>query len=72
MKFQKAVGICLLLGGFLGVHNGHLALFEDNRPVQVFPYAVQDYSPTDQVALTKGIPFSTSQEKQRILEDYLS
>ena len=58
--------------GYLGISNGHLALIEDNHPVQVFPYAAENYSYADQDALKKGIPYHSEQEKQRILEDYLS
>ena len=72
MKQLKAMCIYLLLCGYLGVHHGYVALFESNRPVQVFPYAVQDYSPADQDSLKKGIPFRSNEEKQRLMENYLS
>jgi hypothetical protein len=72
MKHWFAALSLAVFVGYLGISNGHLALFEENRPVQVFPYAVENYSYADQEALKKGIPYHTSLEKQRILEDYLS
>ncbi len=72
MKTFQRICLCVLLGGFLGVQNGHLALFEDRRPVEIFPYAAEHYSPTDQDALKQGIPYENPLEKQRILEDFLS
>ena len=62
----------LLLCTYLGVHNGRLALFDGNRPLEVFPYSVGSYSAADQAALKKGIAYRTQEELQRLLEDYLS
>ncbi len=72
MKTFQKLCLCLLLGGFLGIYNGHLAIFETGKPTQVFPYAAENYPPCDQAALQQGIPYGTPLEKQRILEDFLS
>ena len=72
MRIFTTFCLCLLLCGYLGLHNGHLTLFEADKPMQIFPYAAENYSPADQAILQKGIPYTTPLEKQRILEDYLS
>lgn len=72
MKAFKKLCLCLILCGYLGIHNGYLALFESGRPVEVFPYSAKVYPPADKAALQRGIPYSTPLEKQRILEDFLS
>ena len=72
MKTFQRICLCLLLGGFLGIQNGQLALFEDCKPVKIFPYAAENYPPADQNALKRGISYKTPLEKQRILEDFLS
>ena len=72
MRILRKFCLCLLLLGYLGICKGHLALFENGNPVEIFPYAAQDYSPKDQAKLRQGIPYKTPSEKQRILEDFLS
>ena len=72
MKVFRSIFLGLLLCGYLGIHNGYVALFEDSRAVKIYPYKAENYSPVDQAALKKGIPYGTALEKQRILEDYLS
>ena len=72
MRVLRKFCLCLLLGGYLGLYNGHLALFESGQPVEIFPYAAESYSPVDRSLLTEGIPYETPLEKQRILEDFLS
>ncbi len=72
MGIFKNICLCALLCGYLGIHNGHLAFFENGKLTEVLPYPAELYSLTDQEALEKGIPYDTPLEKQRIIEDYLS
>ncbi len=64
----------LLLVGYLGLYNGHLALWQESCdvPETVLPYNVQSFPQADQNALKKGIPFKTEAELNRLLEDFLS
>lgn len=64
----------ILLIGYLGLYNGRLALFQDNRdlPEQVLPYCVQTFPEADQHALKNGIPFRNETELNQLLEDFLS
>ena len=59
---------------YLGLHNGYLALFDENnpQPLLVLPYKEQTYSPSDRAALQRGIPYQTNEELTRLLEDFLS
>lgn len=72
MNTMQKICLSLLLCGYLGICNGHLALFENGKAVEIFPYSADRYPPADQDALRDGIPYSTPLEKQRILENYLS
>ena len=64
----------LLLGLYLGLHNGYLALWETNstKPLEVFPYRCDIYPKIDQQQLLKGIPVDTQDELKTILGDFLS
>ncbi len=64
----------LLLLGYLGLYNGHLALWQDNckTPEIVLPYNVESFPQADQIALKDGIPFKTEAELNRLIEDFLS
>ena len=64
----------LLLGLYLGLHNGYLALWETNsaKPLEVFPYHCGVYPKIDQQQLRKGIPVDTQDALKTILGDYLS
>ena len=59
---------------YLGVHDGHLALFRQghNVPVQVYATAVSSYPLKDQQALTAGIPIKNNKHLAQLLEAYLS
>lgn len=71
---RKHAFLLLLLCGYLGVYQGHLALYASgqSQPAQVFPQQVSYYPEADQQALKAGIPFHTEAEMNRLLEDYLS
>lgn len=59
---------------YLGIHQGHLALWKQPglRPEHVFPYSICLFPAKDQTALENGIPFSSVSELNGLLEDYLS
>ena len=59
---------------YLGLHNGYLAIFDDesNDPLMVFPYQGKNYPAKDQIALNQGIPYQTQEELSNLLEDFLS
>lgn len=58
----------------LGSYNGYVAPWKtgDSQPVQVFPYSVQSLPPADQIRLETGIPITSSEQLQMLLQDYLS
>ena len=62
----------LLLGFYLALHNGHLTIFEDSRPVVILPYSAELYPNEDQNRLRQGIPFETNEELSALLEDFIS
>lgn len=63
-----------LLGLYLGMHNGNLALWRDGNtePEKVFPIKVALYPKIDQAALEKGIPIEDTEGLKKLLEDFLS
>ena len=63
-----------LLGLYLGMHNGNLALWRDGNtePEKVFPIKVALYPKIDQDALEKGIPIEDTEGLKKLLEDFLS
>ena len=71
---KKHIFLLLTIIGYLGVHNGYLALYDDTRgqPLMVLPYQVDIYPAEDRRALTQGIPFDSQEALTRILEDFLS
>lgn len=67
----------LILGIFccyLGLHNGYLAIWNDQdpNPVYVFPYKAEYYPGADRKALQHGIPITSERSLKRLLEDYCS
>lgn len=64
----------LLLGLYLGLHNGYLALWKtgNTEPEQVFPYRASLFPKLDQAALEKGIPIEDTDSLKKLLEDFLS
>jgi len=66
--------LALILFGYLGLYNGHLAIYEGNSkmPVLVLPYRQERYSDQDLEKLLDGIPFQTDQELTDLLQDYTS
>ena len=74
MKKYRSLPILLMLSCYLGLHNGNLALWEQDaaQPYHVFPYSAAAFPAADQAALRQGIPFSTRDQLTQLLEDYLS
>ena len=71
---KRIAAFILSLVGYLGLHNGYLALFEDGgvQPVLVLPYKAETYSSEDRASLQQGIAYNTQEELTRLLEDFLS
>ena len=63
-----------LLGLYLGVYHGQVALFDSasSKPLQIYPYRVEIYPQEDQQSLKKGIPIHGRDPLQRLLEDFTS
>ena len=74
MGFRKLASLLLALSLYLGLSNGHLAIYShmDSCPLQVLPYDVTMYSNADRDQLQRGIHFSSAAELSRLLEDYTS
>ena len=66
--------LALVLGFILGIRDGYVALWKDGSrdPVEVFPYQASFLPPSDQRALENGIHLDSTDELNRLLEDYLS
>ncbi|MBE6982288.1 MAG: hypothetical protein E7437_08210 [Ruminococcaceae bacterium] len=72
MKSKKL--LFFLLACYLGLHNGHLALFAEDasEPLLILPHKAEMYSQEDQKKLAQGIPYDSEEELAQILEDFLS
>lgn len=66
--------LILFLGLYLGLHQGYLALWQDDssEPIAVYPYHISLYPKTDKERLEKGIPISSKLEFSKCIEDYFS
>lgn len=64
----------LLFTFLLGSYNGYIALWKQGstQPLQVFPYSIQSLPPADQARLQQGIPISSWEQLQMLIQDYLS
>ena len=56
----------------LGTHRGYLALIENNKPVEIYPYHINMLPHADQECLRKGIPIKNEKHLEKLLQDYLS
>ncbi len=74
MRLSRIYSALLLLGFFLGIHKGYIALWEDGKtePAEVYPYRAQYLPEADQRALQQGIRPMDEQQLQQLLEDFLS
>ena len=74
MKAKSILSAILSLSLLLGVHNGNIALWQDDdpEPVRVFPYRVSVLPERDQALLEAGIQIESESRLHSLLEDYLS
>jgi hypothetical protein len=74
MRAILPFGVAFILTLYLGIHNGHLALWDDAHtdPIRVLPYAAELFPEADRQALEDGIPILSRRELTKVLEDYLS
>lgn len=74
MRKKHYIYCIVLLHFILGIHNGYVALWEnDSRtPSAVFSVPAENLPPEDQRALAGGIRIEDNAALQRMLEDYLS
>jgi len=74
MKAILPFWAAFMLALYLGIHNGHLALWDSTHsdPIRVFPYAAELFPDADRQALEEGIPILSRRELTKVLEDYLS
>ncbi len=74
MRLKQYLLVLLMLTMYLGLSNGHLAIYssQDPCPLQILPYDAAMFCEADQQALAKGIPFTSAEELNKLLEDYTS
>lgn len=74
MKRYLNLSLVLLLGFLLGIHEGKIALWQndDPEPIQVFPYSAWLLPKADQERLKEGVRFESMEELKDFVEDYLS
>lgn len=72
MKHLLKIGLILLLVYYLGIHNGNLAIFHNDKPDHIFPYSAELLPDSAQDLLKQGIPFSSFEELSKLLQTYLS
>lgn len=66
--------LSLIFTFLLGIHDGYVALWTDNRekPACVFPYQAASLPEKDRKALEQGIRIENTEQLHALLEDYLS
>ena len=69
---RRCIRMLVLLGLFLGLHEGYLALKEGETVKHIFPYRMELYTETDAHLLRNGIPLPSPAELAAALEDYFS
>ena len=74
MMKHHLLSAIVLLSLFLGVKDGYLALLRNDtsKPVAVYPMRACMLPKQDQLALSEGIPIHSTDQLNRLLEDYLS
>lgn len=73
-RFSRYFCTIVMAGFLLGIHNGKIALWEDNNPepVKVFPYSARILPPEARAALEKGYPIDSMEQLEQMVRDYLS
>ena len=71
---RLVIAVILLIGLYLGISNGYLALFQtgSQTPELTLPYRATVYPKIDQQDLSKGIVIESYQHFKELLEDFLS
>ena len=66
--------LTLVFSFLLGSYNGYIALWKSgsHQPLEIFPYSVHSLPPADQARLRDGIPISSWEQLQMLMQDYLS
>ena len=74
MKKYTILYNILLVGFLLGIHEGKVALWRDNReePIKVLPFQATMLPEVDQKRLERGIHVDSLGELYQLLEDYFS
>lgn len=74
MKFSQILSNLLIFGFLLGIHEGKVALWKDNRkePVKVFPYEASKLPEADQQRLREGVHVDSLNELYKLIQDYFS
>ena len=74
LKSIRYLYFTLIFGFLLGISDGYVALWKTRnpKPVEIFPYQAKFLPVADQQALEKGIFIDSTDELNRLLEDYLS
>ena len=74
MKRKRFLRHFILLGLFLGIYKGQLALWQENAavPESVYPCQVRMLPEADRRLLDQGIPIRSREELTSRLEDLMS
>jgi len=74
MIIKRWGSAALILGFFLGISDGKIALWHVGtaEPAEVFPYRAEYLPHTDRQALEEGIYINNEEALNHLLEDYLS
>ena len=71
---KKYIRYVILLIFLAGIHQGYIAIWEDNapKPKTILPYSADLLPESDRMALEKGIHLRTRLELTRFIEDFCS
>lgn len=74
MKKHSLLCNIVLFGFLLGIYEGKIALWRDNKkePLRVFPYQASMLPEADQQMLQRGIHVDSIRELYKLIEDYFS
>ena len=74
MNKQRIIANILIFGFLLGIYEGKVAIWSDNRkePLRVFPYSASMLPEKDQKTLESGIHFNNLHDLKKFIQDYLS
>lgn len=72
IKKRSLAYLSLIFAFLLGTYKGYVTLWEDGEPIWMTQCPVDMLPPADQSALNAGIVIKSTEELNRLLEDYLS